>query len=483
MKEGQAVRLRMFARADRSLVLVACALASCSSSSQGDDLGMTADAGVIDASVTDGGVTDGGLTDAGATDAAGDTGTDAGVLIADPTLLPHATVSEALDLAAYTALNVPSLAAGTAYKEPTSGVNVYKLTSSSFPTTGPSFGHDYFEGNYEVSQPYTGDGITRAVLVYASTSMHYLIDFTPGIGVTNARALTGLVAPNLDISFTFSNNPATPFYAYVLNGTTLRRIDLRTLAEAPGGGFPVANAGTSGLWLQQSADDAELVWMNTSTGPTTFHYAPASQTLVSHTDANINEPRIDRGGRYVAFTMNTPGNGLQMWDTQTDTIAWSSLGDPGVPFAHVADLQHLWIANSWNETYPFPFATATPAAGSLMDIWGPSVGNLPVGNGQWMQSPASGDQKDAWTVWNSYGSLDGKGGSAGPWLAPGGMVLLTVNGGTAGARLLGHPYSTQYTYADYAWPKLTADGRYVLFTSDMNGSGRYDLFLAEMPTR
>ena len=29
----------------------------------------------------------------------------------------------------------------------------------------------------------------------------------------------------------------------------------------------------------------------------------------------------------------------------------------------------------------------------------------------------------------------------------------------------------------------SSDGRYVMFTSDMNGSGRTDVFLVEVPTR
>jgi roadblock/LC7 domain-containing protein len=100
-----------------------------------------------------------------------------------------------------------------------------------------------------------------------------------------------------------------------------------------------------------------------------------------------------------------------------------------------------------------------------------------VGNGQWMQS---GDQRNAYTVWNSYGSLSGKAGFPNlNWTAPGGIVLVTMNGDK---RLLAHPYSNQTSYYGSAWPKFSADGKVVLFTSDMMGS-RYDLFLAELPLR
>ncbi|MBX4200481.1 fibronectin type III domain-containing protein, partial [Candidatus Parcubacteria bacterium] len=395
----------------------------------------------------------------------------------NPLLLPVAQINQPLLTSAYNALNVSAIAAGGSYRDPTTNVKIYKLTSSSFPTTGTSFGHDYFEGGYETSLPYTADGVTRAVHTITSGAAQYIFDFNPTTGaVSNVHSLNGNFRPNADICFTFSNNPATPYYAYVLNGSTLRKIDIRTMTEVTGNGFPVTGAGTTPLWLQQSGNDGEFVWMGS--GGDMHHFDTSTQTHIQLINGAANEPRIDRGGRYVMFSMNSPQNALAMWDTQTNTITWTSNGT--IPFAHQADLQHLWIGNNWNVSYPFPFVTATPDPNSIQTMWGPSVGTLPIGNGMWMQS---GDQRNAWTVWNSYGSINGCSQYCNlNWLAPGGMVLVTANGGSAGARLLGHPYSTQPSYAAFAWPKFTEDGKYVLFTSDMNGSGRYDLFLAEMPT-
>jgi hypothetical protein len=60
------------------------------------------------------------------------------------------------------------------------------------------------------------------------------------------------------------------------------------------------------------------------------------------------------------------------------------------------------------------------------------------------------------------------------------MIFMTENGQR---RLLAHPYNTSTTYETNSFAKLSSDGQYVLFTSDMNGGGRSDLFLAEVPTR
>src|SRR2546427_6616423 len=43
-------------------------------------------------------------------------------------------------------------------------------------------------------------------------------------------------------------------------------------------------------------------------------------------------------------------------------------------------------------------------------------------------------------------------------------------------------YNTSANYTFYSFAKFSPDGNYVLFTSDMNGSARSDVYLAELPT-
>lgn len=67
----------------------------------------------------------------------------------------------------------------------------------------------------------------------------------------------GAVSPWADTAFAFSNDPATPYYAYVGKPAGVHRIDVRTLAEAPDTGtnpaWPVADQDV--VWLHQSAND------------------------------------------------------------------------------------------------------------------------------------------------------------------------------------------------------------------------------------
>src|SRR2546425_474383 len=395
------------------------------------------------------------------------------VPLPDPTLLPVATILQVPLTVAYNALNVPAKPAGGWYLDPTTLVKIYKLTSATFPTSGFNWGHAYSEGGDEVSLPHTGS--TRTIHLFTSDGSHWLIDFTPGVGVSNPRQLTGTLAPWIDLAFTFSNNPATPYYAYVANGypvTTIRRFDIRTMTEVPGGGWPVTGEDQA-CWLHQSENDAFFVWMRGANGSTVVGYEPATATLKTYTNPNLNEPRIDRAGRYVGISMSTPQNGLVVWDWLLNTVTWTT--DGTIPFAHNASLKRRWITVDWNMTYPPSYSMFTAdVPNSTTHIGGPAHATLLHCNGTGIKSPAN--LNDQWAMCTHYGSLR-------PpetyWLAPGGMVLLTPNGQR---RLLGHPYNSTGNYTFFSFAKFSPDGSYVLFTSDMNGSGRSDVFLAELPT-
>ena len=397
------------------------------------------------------------------------------VALPDPMLLPPATPAQAPLTAAYDALGVRSLAAGAFYQDPTTGVRVYKLTSTISPAPGSSWGHDYSEGGDEVSLPYSGN--TRAVLVQqngAAGGPWWIVDFTPGGGVGNPRRLAGNLAPWTELAFTFSSNPATPYYAYVAGSTTIRRIDIRTMKEAPGNGWPLADSNPT--WLHQSEKDALFVWLRGANGDTVVGYEPGTGAKKTYTNADLNEPRLDRAGRYVGISMNKPPNALRVWDWLTDTILWGTGGDPAraPQFAHVASLKNRWLGVNWGLSWPGEFSMFTPdVPDSAVNIGGPANGSLTYGNGNWIQSTASPD--DQWALFSNYGGLAPTGSA---WLAPGGMIFITANGER---RLLGHPYNTSTTYNYMSFPKSAPDGRYVLFTSDMNGAGRTDAFLAEVP--
>jgi hypothetical protein len=369
---------------------------------------------------------------------------------------------------AYHAQGVPSIPAGRAYLDPTTGVRVHRLTSATFPAASPNWAHDYAEFGNEVSLPWKADG-TRTILTNSWGRLGWwLFDFTPGVGVGNPRRLTGALVPVESVSFTFSNNPATPHYAYVGSGGRVVRFDIRTMTEAPGDGWPVNGVGHQ---LAQAVNDSFFTWTNAVHGTTQTAYTPATRRVVSRTQGT--GIFISRAGRYAGISEDP---GIALWDTETDTIIWHYHPKGRfIAISHGASLQGLYLANNIYASFPEVWGTIslTPSGPSPVNRWGPTVGPSFYCSGTWVQP---GDQANAWVACSSYGALTPSMPRA---LSPGGIVLLTANGER---RLLAHMYSTQSAYTWYSWAKLSPDGAYVLFTSDMNGSGRNDLFLAELPT-
>jgi len=388
----------------------------------------------------------------------------------DPALLPVATTAQVPLTAAYDALNVAGVAAGSWYSDPTTGVKMYKLTSGTFPTSSSSWYHDYAEGGDEVSLPY--DGNTRAVLVNGNG--YWLVDFTPDVGVGNARRLTGSFTPCHDQSFAFSSNPGTPYYAYVSNCSSVQRIDIRTMTAAPGDGWPVNNE-TEAVWLQQSENDAFFTWMRGQSGPVIVGYEPSSGTLKTQTVSNVDQPEINRNGSVRQVAINTtPQEGLLLWDFTQNAIICTAPGDPGPQFNHMAALRDRWMGLNWNTSAPHNYHQFLTDCSS-QNLGSPASGNNYYANSSWNQHPASLD--DQWVIFSLQRGLVPPGSG---YLAPGGMIFVTANGQR---RLLGHTYNTSTNYTTYSFARESADGRYVMFTSDMHGALRSDVFLAEVPVR
>jgi chitodextrinase len=418
----------------------------------------------------------------------------------NPLLLPAAITSQHPLLTAYDALNVPAIVAGGTYFDPTTGVKVYKLTSAVFPLANTlGLSHDYAEGGAELSLPHTGTTRT-AIVRNRDTLAWWALDFTPGVGVSNPRILPTALQPNIDIAFAFSQNTATPYHCYVGTADAVKKFDVRTMTEVVGSGFPIAEPASYPCWLQLSKNDEFLVYMLGANGPNVVGYDTASQTRKMGVGGpggmfgtfTVNEPRVDRAGRYIAYAIGTgsgtPGDPtVVFWDFNTATFTWvaprlppNNAGGTGIPFGHVASLCRRFAGVQWDGSYPPPYWELDPSVpNSQVVLSGGTCSGIPLHcNGNWVQPTVGVD--DQWYLMSQYGSLE----SAPPfdtvaWLFPGGILLSTSNGQR---RALVHPYSVSNDYWRLTFAKFSTDGAYVMFNSDMHGTGRTDVFIAEVPT-
>lgn len=390
--------------------------------------------------------------------------------VPDPTLLPVAN-RQAPNATAYNALNVPSQAAGWSYNDPVTGVKIWKVTSGSVPAANGSAGHDYSDGGNEVSLGWGTNSNTHTILIAAGS--YYLVDFTRGVGFTNYRRLPAAAQPDRDLCATFSN--VEPQILFVISGNVLKRFNTQTMLVETAGNFP-RSIPNHYAWLHQDRNDAWFVGVQNGNSTGWAFNAQTGQFL-THNEAWSDELRIERDGRYAVFSDG--GGQVRIWDLSNNTFGPSQNQGANFWFAHLASLRSVFITEDANANFPFAEDRYYVSGGQLVKtaIWSNSLGNLGHHSGNWVQSDAElgGNLNRQWAYLSGYGADNAQF----TWREA--VGLLRADG--SDQRLLLHHYSMNPAYFAIPWGKPSPDGKVVVFNSNMNGSGRYDLFVAEVPLR
>ena len=398
--------------------------------------------------------------------------------VADPTLLPVAS-GQVPNMAAYTALNVASQPAGFSYTDPVTGVKVWKVTSSSVPTANPHAGHDYADGPNEVSRGWGAGNNTHTILFYAGIvgvgSPYYLVDFTRGVGFTNYRQLPAGAQPVTDLCFSFSSVVGQERIAYVINGNQVKRFNTATMQVENTGFFPLT--GTFQRWLHQDKNDIWFTGLQDNS--TAFAWNSQTNELRTHSETWLNEPRLERDGRYIALT--TSNSTIRLWDLATNTFGPTQTDVLNIWLGHNANLRGMWVTTDVNASAPFDLDRYYPSGGQIVKtrFLNNSAGAGVHHAGNWVQSDAElgGNLNRQWSF---VGGVDNNAFTA---TALWKQAIGVMRADGSDARLLVHHYSTNSTYSDDPFVKPSPDGKVVMFDSNMAGSGRYDVFVAEMPLR
>ena len=433
--------------------------------------------------VTD--VADGGATTITAT-SEGKSGTAAitvqaslpGGSLADPTLLPVAS-GQLSNVAAYAALNVVNQPAGFSYRDPVTGVKVWKVTSSSVPMANSNAGHDYSDGPNEVSLGWGPNNNTHTILIGApqGTGNYYLVDFTSGVGLTNYRRLT--VQPGHDLGVSFSNLASQPRIAYVMTNTQIVRYNTATMQVENTGTFPLDLSAVGAFsWLQHDKNDG---WFAGLTNDQSVAFAWNSQTnqFLTHGETWLNEPRLERDGRYIALTNSN--STFRLWDLATNTFGPTQSDRLNSWLGHNANLRGQWVTTDVNASAPFDLDRYYPSGGQIVKtrFLNNSASSGVHHSGNWVQSDAElgGDLNRQWSF------MSGVENDAFTVNAQWKQAIGVVRSDGSDARLVVHHYSASPTYYADPFAQPSPDGKVVIFNSNMNGSGRYDLFVAEIPLR
>jgi hypothetical protein len=394
----------------------------------------------------------------------------------DPTLLPIA-IGQAPNYAAYSALNVPAQPAGFSYNDPLTGVRVWKVTSASVPASNSGAGHDYPEGGAQVSRGWGTNNNTHTILIRGDGMSYYLVDFTRGVGFSNYRRLT--TQPARDLCSAFSNVPGQERILYLLTSSQLVRYNTATMAVENTGRFPLSVSAYA--WLQQDKDD---IWFNglLSDNQTVFVWNSQTGQYLTHLESWTNEPHMERDGHYLVITSGGAYATTRVWDLSNNTFGPVLGSSVQFHFSHGASARGHFIMTDVNANAPQTQARFDIVSEQLTKtvLLNNSPGPEEHGSGNWIQSDAElgGNPLRQWTY------LTGE--SAPSWYS---QLLWKYSIGLqrsdgSDQRILLHHYGvTPMNYYDTPWGQPSPDGRVVIFNSNMNGSGRYDLFVAEVPLR
>jgi hypothetical protein len=380
--------------------------------------------------------------------------------VADPTLLPPATGQSPVS-----GTYGRNLAAGQTYVDPNTNVTVLKLTSASVPTSNGGMYHGYSEGGPNISQPWTG---TDGQVYYTAKVAGWLVDIQySAMTTTNWRS----VSADGETLFAFSMNPATPRIAFMVNGKRVERYNTATNAVENTGSWPwvITASGNYPVWLQTQLNDKWLTLMLNSNGTVvSFRTADGFQrvTTASAAGVEMDEPHLDREFPVVYLSTDGPVyNKIQNLDTGDYIIPTnqSIVGDD-----HNAPLRGKIVGLSWPAdavvSVSYTGQTVVESTGSPTD-WS---GDWHMA-GQWVfDNPDQYFVVDQWQGTRNYPIRKGMIG----FMSGNDTRLLAAHDAQGNSYTGGQPH-----------PTLAPDGKLVMWTTNMNNSGRYDAFMARVPVR
>jgi hypothetical protein len=417
----------------------------------------------------------------------------------DPTLLPVATGQGAVSAAAYTALayysasgtplgtNPRNMPVGSYYVDPTTGVRVVRLTSPTAPFTAGSGswmnGVDYAEGGLRIGRPTGSRYVIPVAPVGSGGGQDYrLITFDLSSYAVAVRA----VAPGGSDEITRAMSYVTPNVMYSISGGYLRKWNVAgaTAVEIVSAPFPKDLRGalhgqSSFQWLSMSDDDRWFCMMAGFSGPWLVGFDAQTNTVTEKQVNGIDEPKMDKDGRYVWARGSTP----YVWDMQANTLTSVSGARPaydghggtarGYAFGNPNDGRAAWSINlrSASPTYQY-----LGAAFNLDNVYH---------QGGWVDQ-AAGATTAQWVV---VGYQTGGSGEPSPIkYRYGALGLYKLDGSDhrllANAQNSGNINGTPDYYANTLWPNFSPDGKFLLFKSNqLVADGFSSLFAAILPAR
>lgn len=418
------------------------------------------------------------------------------------------------NVTAYNALNVPGMAAGTFFNDPTTGVVTCKITDSTTPLNG-QWCPWYSQMGLAISQAW-GTNLDQYHVIMCNTTSAggnpgWVADYgfkastTPG--PRNYRNITSFGTNYVSGTASWSRKAGNPHILYTVVGAHIRLLDVT--ANSGAGGFVDSNAAalgysaswpatgwpfvslSSGQWF--TVNDTET-WATANAGNNTAFLA-----INLTTGAQISQANGNLGGNtddtYTAASagagnFSTGDQQSKLWNLDTNTLIPYSQA-LGFTSSHMAAMRGFYACfnSSGSGSLPFPAAVIAQNTSATVTLgtqstppFFPKGSNTPFHTCGywWLQPPTTGQY--------FLQSIAGVQGSQYPASESYALTFLNVWAGTGNR--LGFTYgrnlgtlsgNSDASYYTQSWGHLSHDGKLVVFGSEMQTGTRLEFFVMEVP--
>jgi hypothetical protein len=374
-----------------------------------------------------------------------------------------------------------NLRAGESYSDPTTGVSVYKVTDANTPPGNSRAYHSYAAGGPFISLPWGANNAWYTLYFHPRfvSNDAWFVDFNIETGqfANYRQGPSDLQGADGENAFAFSFNPATPRIGYKNPGSYIERFDTETMADANTGFFP-KNLSPWGIDRgHQFKVDVNDGWFATEQYPKRQVVLWNSQTneVRFHDESDITGIHLDLSGVYGFVEVDHSSGNVQFrrWDLAGNQL----YGRSSVFQSHSATLRGYLVSVDPSTSGGPQLYQYEATADRVTNLGAPGEVINSSGHfaGQWVHGNGSGTGQ--WALFSGWGSPNGS-------KVNNAIVFIPLDYPAREVRLLAHHDSSPGNDY-YAQPHatLSPDGQLVMWTSNMNGSGRLDVFVAVVPAR
>lgn len=357
-------------------------------------------------------------------------------------------------------------ASGGKFTDPDWGTEIMRVTDAAVDATGCITPYSYWQGlnsdNTRLLAQCTGGTkffaftpSTFTLGAYTSYSNVTLMDFNNGYYWSQT---------NPDLIYAFSSLD-TKLYQY--NVATNTQSVVKDFASVIGAGKYVFQPSMSddrtviGFTVRLVSDFSYLGYM--------VYNLTTNTVLLNVTDPRVNEVHVSRGGTHASADLDGP-QAVRLWNlANTSSSQYLLFYDPANP--SVEGMSH----NTMDFNYVVGFTAtniSTVSRWAFTDLVRTTLLSLDFGGSAHLSCLAD---NISWTLASRH--------DAPPIVsAPFHNELFLVNSTTSsGVYRFAHPHNEIVDYQDHSFANISRDGKWVVFSSNNDSSGRRDVFVAHIP--